>query len=114
MARDKFLGGTVKINKSLASLSKAIRICAYSALGGVIIGFALMFGVRGPGEGSALTNALGGALIYLSAILAGLAASAAFLRLTAKAVIEGLDGNINTRLEPSRAEPSRGESNPEI
>ena len=104
----------MKINKSLASLSKAIRICTYSASAGFILGFALMFGVRGPGEGSALTNALGGALIYLSAILAGLAASAAFLRLTAKAVIEGLDGNINTRLEPSRAEPSRGESNPEI
>jgi hypothetical protein len=81
-----------KINASLAQFSKFISTCLIGGTLSLFLGIVLFF------LNSETVNPLGifsaGFSFYLSSMAFGLAIVGAFLRQTARVIVEGLDGNL--------------------
>lgn len=96
----------MKINNSLASFGSLIKGLTIWGIIAIVVGILSFSGSRSSDASAALGLILGTLLMYVGFGLIGLAIFGAFLRVTAKSIIEGLGGNLTvsgTQNQPSAA-----------
>lgn len=99
------LGGILKINTSLASFGSLIKGLTIWGIIAILVGLLSVASSRSSEASAALGMLIGVLLIYVGSGLLGLAIFGAFLRITAKSIIEGLGGNVETGgLDPKSTE----------
>jgi hypothetical protein len=85
----------LKINTSLASFGSLIKGLAIWGVIAILVGLLSVASSRSSEASAAPGMLIGALLIYVGSGLLGLAIFGAFLRITAKSIIEGLGGNLS-------------------